>query len=231
MRILPQLNQQYVYFLPHPCYTVYERRLDMDQAKIGKFIAERRKTAGLTQMQLAEMLGITDRAVSKWERGLSLPDAGIMLDLCNILKITVNDLLTGEVVKMENYNEEMEKNLLELVKQKERSDKYLLRLEIVMGCISVAVMLGLCIVAAYAPIEDWLRITLILIGLAPLVIAAPFMLRIEQTAGYYQCRHCGHRYVPSYGSVFMAMHAGRTRYMKCPECGKWSWQKKVLNKE
>ena len=203
----------------------------MDQAKIGKFIAERRKAAGLTQMQLAEMLGITDRAVSKWERGLSLPDAGIMLDLCNVLKITVNDLLTGEVVTMENYNEEMEKNLLELVKQKERSDKYLLRLEIVMGCIAISVMLGLCIVAGCAPIEDWLRITLVLIGLVPLLIAASFMLRIEQTAGYYQCRHCGHRYVPSYRSVLWAMHAGRTRYMKCPECGKHSWQKKVLSKD
>lgn len=218
-------------FLPGNAILITKGGFIVDQAKIGKFIAGRRKEAGLTQMQLAERLGVTDRAVSKWERGLSLPDAAIMLDLCGILKITVNDLLTGEVVKMENYNEEMEKNLLEMVEQKERSDKYLLRLEIVMGCISVAVMLGLVIVASYAPMEDWLRTVLVLIGFAPLLIATPFMLRIEQTAGYYQCRHCGHRYVPSYGSVFIAMHTGRTRYMKCPECGKYTWQKKVLSKD
>ena len=60
----------------------------MDQIKIGRFIAERRKAAGLTQMQLAELLGITDRAVSKWETGRAMPDTSIMLELCKALKIT-----------------------------------------------------------------------------------------------------------------------------------------------
>ena len=82
----------------------------MDQIKIGKFIAERRKQNGLTQMQLAEKLGITDRAVSKWETGKSLPDSSIMLELCSILDVSVNDLLCGEVITMDNYNKEMEKN-------------------------------------------------------------------------------------------------------------------------
>ena len=68
----------------------------MDQVKIGKFIAEKRKENNLTQMKLAEMLAVTDRAVSKWETGKSLPDSSIMIELCNILKITVNDLLSGE---------------------------------------------------------------------------------------------------------------------------------------
>ena len=79
----------------------------MDQVKIGRFIAERRKKENLTQLQLAEKLNITDRAVSKWERGKAMPDSSIMLALCNVLKITVNDLLSGEVVTMENYNKEM----------------------------------------------------------------------------------------------------------------------------
>ena len=68
-------------------------------------------------MQLAEKLSITDRAVSKWERGKSLPDSAIMLELCSLLGITVNDLLSGEVVTMNNYNKDLEKNLVELVKQ------------------------------------------------------------------------------------------------------------------
>ena len=100
----------------------------MDQVKIGKFIAERRRQANLTQMQLAEKLNITDRAVSKWETGRSLPDSAIMLELCEVLKITVNDLLCGEVVTMDNYTKELENNLIELVKQKEQSDKRLLRM-------------------------------------------------------------------------------------------------------
>ena len=74
----------------------------MDQIKIGKFIADCRKKANYTQMQLAEQLGITDRAVSKWETGKSLPDSSIMLNLCDTLGITVNDLLSGEVITMEN---------------------------------------------------------------------------------------------------------------------------------
>ena len=83
----------------------------MDQVKIGKFIAQCRKRVNLTQMQLAEKLGITDRAVSKWENGKSLPDSSVMLELCDILGITVNDLLSGEVIAMDNYEKEMENNL------------------------------------------------------------------------------------------------------------------------
>ena len=136
----------------------------MDQIKIGRFIAECRKKNNLTQMQLAERLNITDRAVSKWETGRSLPDSAIMLDLCHELGISVNDLLNGEVVTMENYNEKSEKQLLELVKQKEESDKRLLHIEIVIGFLAIAIMLALCFTAAYVQMEDWLRIVLIVIG-------------------------------------------------------------------
>lgn len=203
----------------------------MDQPKIGKFIAERRKNAGLTQKQLAEKLNITDRAVSKWETGKALPDSSIMLELCLILKITVNDLLSGEVITMDNYNKELENKLIEMVKQKEEADKRLLAVEIVVGVICIALMLTLTAVASLVQMEEWLRVLLILIGFAPILIACPFMLKIEQTAGYYECKKCGHRYVPTYRSVFMAMHINRTRYMKCPVCGKKSWQKKVISKE
>ena len=203
----------------------------MDQIKIGRFIAERRKNKNLTQAQLAEKLNVTDRAVSKWERGRCLPDSSIMLDLCRELGISVNDLLYGEVITMENNNEKHEQQLLELLKQKEEADKRLLLVEIIIGIFAIAVMLGLCVIAAYAPIEDWLRITLIIIGFVPVLVLTPFMLKIEQTAGYYECRECHHKYIPAYKSVFFSMHYGRTRYMKCPECGKRSWQKKVISKD
>lgn len=69
----------------------------MDQIKIGKFIASCRKEQGMTQAVLAEKLGISDRAISKWETGKSMPDSGIMLDLCELLKITVNELLSASI--------------------------------------------------------------------------------------------------------------------------------------
>lgn len=202
----------------------------MDQVKIGRFIAERRKMIGLTQMQLAEKLSITDRAVSKWENGRSLPDSSIMLELCDELNITVNDLLSGEVVTMENSNKETEKNLLALVREKEKADKRLLNIEIVLGFITSIFFMTLIFVASFVEMQNWIRILLIAIGMVLFAVGIGYCLKIEQTAGYYECSECGHKYVPSFKSVLFAMHLNRTRFMKCPECGKRSWQKKVIRK-
>lgn len=204
----------------------------MDQIKIGKFIAEQRKKQALTQAQLAERLNITDRAVSKWETGRAMPDSSIMLLLCEELKITVNDLLHGEVIKMENYNKEMEKQLIEMIKEKEQKDKQLLTLEWVIGVLSVLVLLIPIIIAAYLPIEqEWVRMVILFSGFIPCFAGFFFALKIEQVAGYYKCKHCGHTHVPDFKTVSFSMHMGRTRYIKCPECGKKSWQKKVISKE
>ena len=203
----------------------------MDQIKIGKFIAERRKEVNLTQSQLAEKLGITDRAVSKWENGKAMPDSGIMLDLCKELKISVNELLSGEVLEMNNYNEKAEQNLLEMKREKEQSDKRLLSMEIVIGVLISIVFFALIFIASFVEMEDWLRITLIITGFIPFIIMIPFAIRIEQMAGYYECQECHHKYIPTYWSVLWAPHMGRTRHMRCPECGKKSWQKKVISKD
>ena len=204
----------------------------MDQVRIGKFIAQRRRDVGLTQMQLAEKLDITDRAVSKWETGRSLPDSAIMLELCDVLKITVNDLLCGEVVTMENYNKELENNLLEMVKEKEQADRRLLKMEVLIGILSCVVMFVPIFIGALVPIEkDWVRLIIVLSGLIPGLIGFLVALKLEQVAGFYECQKCGHRYVPTYKAVNLAMHMGRTRYMQCPKCGEKSWQQKRISKE
>ena len=202
----------------------------MDQIKIGKFIAKCRKKNNLTQMQLAEKLNITDRAISKWENGKAMPDSSIMLDLCNELKISVNELLSGEVIKMDNYNEKLEKNLIEMVKQKEESDKKMLRLEILIGYTASITFFTLIFVASFIEMQDWLRILLIIFGFINFIIGMFYAIRIEQTAGYYECSKCHYKYVPTYSSVLWSMHIGRTRYMKCPKCKERSWQKKVISK-
>ena len=201
----------------------------MNQIKIGKFIAERRKIVNLTQFQLAEKLGVTDRAVSKWETGRALPDSSIMLDLCSLLKISVNDLLTGEIVSMENYNKELEKNLIEAVKQKQEADKRLLFMEFAIGIPAILLFFGLIMVAAFVPMKTWARVLIIVGAFIIFLIACFFAVRIEQVAGYYQCKHCKHKYVPTYKQVVFAPHYGRTRYMKCPKCKEFSYQKKVIN--
>ena len=203
----------------------------MDQLKIGRFIAERRKMNGLTQAQLAEKLCITDRAVSKWENGKAMPDSSIMLALCGELGISVNDLLNGEVVTMEHYNEKNEKQLLELVQQKQEADKRLLHLEIVIGILSIFILLSMNFIAAFVEMAAWRRIVLIVCGFLFCCIGLGYAIRIEQIAGYYECQKCHHKYVPAYKNVLFSMHVNRTRYMRCPECHQKSWQKKVLTKD
>ena len=203
----------------------------MDLSKIGAFIAEQRKKQGLTQSQLAEMLYITDRAVSKWERGKSMPDSSIMLDLCKALKISVNDLLSGEVTLVENYNEKLEKQLLEVIKQKEEADKRLLNLEWFIIIISVLVLIVPILIAGFVEMPDWQRVLIMVSGVIPCAVGFAYSMKIEQHAGYYECKCCGHRYVPTAKAIWSSMHMGRTRYMKCPECHKKSWQKKVVSKD
>ena len=203
----------------------------MDQIKVGKFIASCRKEQGMTQAVLAEKLGISDRAVSKWETGKSLPDSGIMLELCEILKINVNELLSGERIVAEAYDKRAEENLLAMRRELEEKNRQMLRMEYLIAFPVIIAGLGMVFIAAFIEMPTWLRIVLIAFALVMILIVCFIAVGIEQKAGYYECQNCHNRYVPTYWQVNLAMHTGRTRYMKCPACGKRSWQKKVLTKE
>ncbi len=202
----------------------------MDQIKIGKFISKRRKEKNITQSQLAEMLNITDRAISKWENGINMPDASTIPELCKILDISINDLFSGEKVDMKENEKRLEENLLEMVKLKEEKDKQLLNVEIFISIPTVTIGVLLCFIASFADITDTLRIVLIALAFLLIFTICFIALRIEQTAGYYECQKCHHKYVPTYQSVLWAMHIGRTRYMKCPKCNQKSWNKKTTTK-
>ena len=204
----------------------------MDQIKIGKFIASLRKEQGLTQAALADKLGITDRAVSKWETGKCLPDASAMPELCDILKITVSELFAGERIDMENLRESNEKLLLELKVGEERANKKLLQIRITLIAISITVYMVMLIIAA-------MLFKMGLIGFAiPLFVTAFVLLfsltaiaiLIERDAGYFECPECGERYVPTMKEFMLSPHMGTTHHLKCPKCGKKAWNKKVTTK-
>ncbi len=95
----------------------------MDQKKIGRFIAELRKEKGMTQKNLAEKLFMTDKAVSKWECGYSMPDNSVMLKLCEIFEISVNELLSGERLSSVDYNKKAEENIMTLIQENNDSKK------------------------------------------------------------------------------------------------------------
>ena len=206
----------------------------MDLIKIGKFIAEKRKAKNLTQLQLAERLYVTDRAVSKWECGRSLPDSSIMLELCEALDISVNELLTGEELEMETYSKQAEENLIQMIKEKENSDKRLLNLEIVLGITGTLFLLVMMFTGIlgyqYLRLPLWAMILMMVVGFVVFMVAILFCVLIEQKAGYYECKECHQTFVPTYLQVLFAPHINRTRYMKCPHCGKRAYQKKVISK-
>lgn len=202
----------------------------MDQIKIGKFISECRKKENLTQAQLAEKLNITDRAVSKWENGKAMPDSSIMLSLCEILKISVNELLRGEKINMENNNKQNEELLLSLAKELEQKNKIIWKsMWAIMTVSIVALITGLFITAFLIPEGVWQLVTIL--GLCVVfLIPCFYALKLEVSVGAYKCKNCGHEIVPTYSEALNAMHMGTTRYLKCPKCNKRTWCKKVLKK-
>ena len=203
----------------------------MDQIKIGRFIAERRKLQGLTQAQLAEKLNITDRAVSKWETGRSLPDATLMLALCEILGISVNELLCGEKVSMENNQEKNEQLLLEMAKEIERKNKTIWSAMWIIMIVSIlALFAGLFAAAFFVPEGPW-QLVVILAVVVVFLIPCFYALKLEVSVGAYKCKNCGAEIVPTYKEALGAMHMGTTRYLKCPKCNKRTWCKKVIRKD
>ena len=201
----------------------------MDQAKTGSFIAACRKEAGFTQAALAEKLGISDRAVSQWETGKSMPDVSIMQELCALLHINVNELLLGERISAEDYRRIAEQNLTALRQKEEQLSKRLLsagQMIVLLTVVSSLLLLtaGVLLAAEYAVCG------VIFCTAASLIVPAGifYAVTLEHDAGYYECPHCGRRYVPPMNAVIWSLHFGTTRLLKCPHCHQRGYHKKVL---
>lgn len=201
----------------------------MNQEKIGKFIASCRKAQGFTQAALAEKLGITDRAVSKWETGRNLPDAAIMPELCDLLDIQLSELFRGERIAITDNQKTFDALLLEMKQQEEAANRRILQLEKVLVCMTIAVSLTMILVGCYLA-KDHLALGIALLAFgAAVVFAICFVgVKIEHDTGYYECPECGKRYVPAMKAVVMALHRGTARKMTCPFCGKRAYHQKVL---
>ena len=200
----------------------------MDQLKIGKFIAACRKQKNLTQMQLSEKLGITDKAISKWERGIAMPDSAIMLDLCEILGISVNELLSGEKIVMENESKKSEQLLLEMSKELEKKNKTIWTSMWVIMIVSMAALFAAILAASLWIPEGVWQLVVILVSCALFLIPCFYALKLEVSVGVYKCKTCGCEITPTYSEAVRAMHKGFTRYLSCPVCNKRTWCKKVI---
>ncbi len=202
----------------------------MDQVKIGKFIAECRKQKNLTQLQLAEKLYITDKAISKWERGISMPDSSIMLELCDILSISVNELLSGEKINTEKENKKNEKLLLDMANELQQKNKAILNTMWVILAVCILGLLGCLFAASYFIPEGPTQLVVIIVSCIVFLVPCFYALKLEVSVGVYKCKNCGHEIVPTYLEALWASHLGTTRYLKCPNCKKRTWCKKVIKK-
>lgn len=201
----------------------------MDQIKIGKFIADERKRKGYTQKQLSEKLEISDKTISKWERGNGFPEVSLLLPLCNELEITVNELLSGERLQAMDYKKKAEENMVNLVKEAQESKKKIIMSAMVSVLVIVAAV-PLFVVARMFEMQVWTRVLLMGIGFVIMVMGIAIACVLDREAGAFECPECNNRFVPDMKSYIMGPHTITKRKLVCPYCGAHKYCKKVLTK-
>ena len=202
----------------------------MDYNKIGSFIANERKTKKLTQAKLAEKLFVSEKTVSKWENGNGLPDTNILQKLCEILDINLNELLSGERLIKDNNNQNNDELLLNIAKELEQKNKIIWTSMWVIIIVSIIALLSACLISAYLIPSEIGKLITIIGACILFLIPCFYALKLEVSVGAYKCKNCGHEIIPTYSEALWAMHRGTTRYLKCPNCKKRTWCKKVFNK-
>ena len=201
----------------------------MDQLKIGKFIAEERKRKKYTQRDLADLLGISDKTVSKWERGNGFPEVSLLLPLCNELEITVNELLCGERLQEVDYKKKAEENMVNLVKEAQENKKKIVMSALVATLVIIAAV-PLFVIAGAFEMQVWTRALIIGIGIVILVLGIAIACILDRDAGAFECPECKERFVPDMKAYVMGPHTITMRKLTCPKCGCTKYCKKVLTR-
>lgn len=201
----------------------------MDYIKIGNFIANERKTKKLTQAKLAEKIFVSEKTISKWENGKGLPDTNSLTKLCEVFEISLNELLNGERV-VEKDKQKIDNLLLNMTKELQIKNKIIWNNMWVLLIVSMASLLGGVFIAGFLiPKGIWQLITILGVCIVFLVPCF-YALKLEISVGTYKCKKCGYELTPTYSEALWAMHMGTTRYLKCPNCKRRTWCKKVLHK-
>ncbi|MBQ9790119.1 MAG: helix-turn-helix domain-containing protein [Clostridia bacterium] len=202
----------------------------MDYNKIGTFIMTERKSKKMTQAKLAEKLFVSEKTVSKWENGNGIPDTNTLPKLCEVLGVSLNELLSGEKIIMESNNQKNEQLLFDMAKELEHKNKIIWRsMWVIMIVSMISLFSGLLLTAFLIPEGVWQVLTILGICIV-FLIPCFYALKLEVSVGAYKCNKCGNEITPTYSEALWAMHRGTTRYLKCPNCNKRTWCKKVLKK-
>ena len=200
----------------------------MDTIKIGQFIKSLRKENYLTQREVAERLNVSEKTISKWETGNGMPEVSLMLPLCKLFEISINELLSGERLDEKQYIEKAEENMACLVDRTTPRKKIIIS---TISCILVILSsLALILVSALFITQIWIK--LVVIGIALIVVVADIsvILLVAVSTEIYSCEKCGEKFVPTLTAYLLAPHTFKRRYLKCPHCGKKSWNNSHLRK-
>lgn len=201
----------------------------MDQIKIGRFIAKERKRKGYTQKQLADILGISDKTISKWECGNGFPEVSFLLPLCEELEISVNELLVGERVSEDEYRKKAEENMVNLVKEAQESKKKII-LSATVAVLMIVAAVPLFIISGAFMMETWLRFVLMGIGIFIIAAGIAVACVLDRDAGAFECPECHERFIPEMREYIMGPHTITRRKLHCPKCGSTKYCKHVLTK-
>ncbi len=201
----------------------------MDQGKIGNFISIRRKYKKLTQKQLADKLLISEKTISKWECGNGLPDVSLMIPLCDILEISVNELLSGSLIEGKNYKENAEANLLKMLEEKEDSRKKII-ISIVSTVVGTMVLVFCVMLSIFLEINVKYKLSIVIFGSIIFCVMFINAVLLDLGSGSFECSNCKIKFRPSMKQYLMAPHLPTKRYLKCPKCGKLNYCKHKLLK-
>ena len=194
----------------------------MDQIKIGRFIKALRKEKSLTQRELSELLDISEKTVSKWETGNGLPEVSLMLPLCKMLNITVNELLSGERLDEKSYIQKAEENIVSLAT--DRTKPITKTVIAAISCIlSILLSMAIVLTASFVEMPSWARIVLISAAFVLIFCNIALVLVVAVNTEIFTCDKKKKKFVPSLSAYILGPHTFRRRYLKCPYCGNPSW--------
>lgn len=194
----------------------------------GKLIKDLREKNKMTQQELATKINVSDKTISKWECGKGLPDVSLMMPLCKILGITVNELLSGNIIDDKNYKETAEGTFLSILKEKEESKKKLI-ISFITAFLGAIVLVVMILLANYVE-NDNLKILLVIFGIIVFIICFINAVILDYDTGIYECKHCKYKFKPELLNYLLAPHIPLNRYLKCPKCGTSNYCKHKLFK-
>lgn len=201
----------------------------MDMQKIGGFLAELRKQKNLTQDELGEQIGVTNKTVSRWENGNYLPPVEILQILSKLYAVSINELLSGERLDDINYKENAEEYIVVDLMTKSKDAKKRLIASLIVSSLTIIAAVTIILLGALLTAPVWLRIICIVCAVIIVILGIGVCCVLTVDAGVYECPACHEKFVPSLKDFILGVHTFTKRKLKCPKCGVKSFCKKKIN--